>query len=204
MSDSLRLHGLQPARDSPGKNAGVDCHALLQGIFPTQGSSPPLLCLLHWQADSLPLTPSGKPPKICRCYIINFKEKNKHFGIFPLCKPISSFLAFLLGPSFSHHAALPVFLSSFLGLAEVCSWVQSTSLGNDWSHQTFRVCLSSRAQLKARPQNCCGLHGTELYWSQQPLAFVKYYLWIMVVGPCLYKFMRSLCRYLQLPCTQLF
>ena len=25
--------------DSPGKNTGVDCHALLQGIFPTQGSN---------------------------------------------------------------------------------------------------------------------------------------------------------------------
>jgi len=23
--------------DSPGKNTGVSCHALLQGIFPTQG-----------------------------------------------------------------------------------------------------------------------------------------------------------------------
>ena len=30
-------------------------HFLLQGIFPTQGSNPPLLGLLHWQADSLPL-----------------------------------------------------------------------------------------------------------------------------------------------------
>ena len=26
--------------DSPGKNTGVGCHALLQGIFPTQGSNP--------------------------------------------------------------------------------------------------------------------------------------------------------------------
>ena len=26
--------------DFPGKNTGVACHALLQGIFPTQGSSP--------------------------------------------------------------------------------------------------------------------------------------------------------------------
>lgn len=26
-----------------GKNTGVDCHALLQGIFPTQGSNPCLL-----------------------------------------------------------------------------------------------------------------------------------------------------------------
>jgi len=36
----------------PGKNAGVGCHFLLQGIFPTQGSNPHLLYLLPWQADS--------------------------------------------------------------------------------------------------------------------------------------------------------
>ena len=29
--------------DSPGKNTGVGCHALLQRIFPTQGSDPHLL-----------------------------------------------------------------------------------------------------------------------------------------------------------------
>ena len=51
---------------SPGKNTGVDCHALLQGIFLTQGSNPHLLCLLHWQVDSLPLVPLGKP-KIHYC-----------------------------------------------------------------------------------------------------------------------------------------
>ena len=28
--------------DSPGNNTGVGCHALLQGIFPTQGSNPRL------------------------------------------------------------------------------------------------------------------------------------------------------------------
>ena len=33
--------------NSPGKNAGVGCHALLQGIFPTQGWNLHLLCLLH-------------------------------------------------------------------------------------------------------------------------------------------------------------
>ena len=32
----------------------ADCCALLQRIFPTQGSKPRLLCLLHWQAGSLP------------------------------------------------------------------------------------------------------------------------------------------------------
>ena len=30
-------------------------------IFLTQGSNPNLLCFLHWQADSLPLAPPGKP-----------------------------------------------------------------------------------------------------------------------------------------------
>ena len=45
----------------PGKNTGVASHVLLQGIFPTQGSNLRLLCLLHWQVDSLPAEPLGKP-----------------------------------------------------------------------------------------------------------------------------------------------
>ena len=45
--------------DSPGKNPGVGCHALLQEIFPTQGMNPSLLCLLRWQAGSLPLSHLG-------------------------------------------------------------------------------------------------------------------------------------------------
>ena len=47
--------------NSPGKNTGVSCHALLQGILLTQGLNPCLFRLLHWQAGSLPLAPLGKP-----------------------------------------------------------------------------------------------------------------------------------------------
>jgi len=50
------------------------CHALLQGIFPTQGQILHLLHLLHWQADSLPLAPPGKlreMQKYSRIYKIN-------------------------------------------------------------------------------------------------------------------------------------
>ena len=47
--------------DSPGKNTGVGCCALLQGIFLTQGSNPRLLRFQHWQAGSLPLAPPGQP-----------------------------------------------------------------------------------------------------------------------------------------------
>ena len=34
-----RPPGSSVLEDSPGKNTGVDCHALLQGIFPTQGQN---------------------------------------------------------------------------------------------------------------------------------------------------------------------
>ena len=57
--------------DSPSKNTGVDCHALLQGVFLTQGSNPPILCLLHWQAGSLPLVPSGKPNSLINRSLLN-------------------------------------------------------------------------------------------------------------------------------------
>ena len=48
VSDSLKPYELQLTRllspwDSPGKNTGVGCHALLQGIFQTQGSNPHFL-----------------------------------------------------------------------------------------------------------------------------------------------------------------
>ena len=61
LSDSLRPHGLQPAKllcpwDFPGKNTGVGCHFFFQGIFLSQGSN---LRLLHWQAASLPLSRLG-------------------------------------------------------------------------------------------------------------------------------------------------
>ena len=60
------VDGLQPAKllcpwDSPGKNAGVRCHFLDQGIFPAQKSNLHLPCLLHWQADSFPLGHLGSP-----------------------------------------------------------------------------------------------------------------------------------------------
>ena len=49
MSNSLRPHGLCPARllcpwNSPGKNIGVSSHSLLQGIFPVEGQNPDLHC----------------------------------------------------------------------------------------------------------------------------------------------------------------
>ena len=58
----LRFHGLQPTRllyprNSPGKNTGVGCHSLLQGIFPTQGSN---LGLLHCRQFIYHLSHQGR------------------------------------------------------------------------------------------------------------------------------------------------
>ena len=57
---TLQPHGLQPARifcpwNFSGKNTGVGCYFLLQGIYPTQVWS---LGLLHWQASG---QDQGKP-----------------------------------------------------------------------------------------------------------------------------------------------
>ena len=65
VSDSLQPYGPQPARllcpwDSPGKNTGMGGHAILQGIFLTQGSNQYFLSLMHWKVGSLPLVPPGK------------------------------------------------------------------------------------------------------------------------------------------------
>ena len=67
VSNSLRLHALQPARllcswNSPGKNTGVDSHSLIQGIFLTQKLNPGLL---HCRQTFYHLSYQGS------CYVIN-------------------------------------------------------------------------------------------------------------------------------------
>ena len=63
VSGSWRPHGLQlPGSsaygDSPDDNTGVGCQALLQGIFPIQGSNPGLL---HGRQILYPLSHQGSP-----------------------------------------------------------------------------------------------------------------------------------------------
>ena len=75
VSYSLQPHGLWPTRllcpwYVPGKNTGVCCHFLLEGVFLTQGSN---IHLLHWQADSLPLSHQGSPYiyiHVCICVCV--------------------------------------------------------------------------------------------------------------------------------------
>ena len=72
VSDSVATPWFLCPWDFPGKNTGVGCHFLLQGIFPTsQGLNPRLL---HWQVDSLPLSHQGSPYE----KVTQLKKKKQH------------------------------------------------------------------------------------------------------------------------------
>ena len=78
-------------RNFPGKNTRGGCNFLLQGLNPS------FLYLLHWQADSLPLMPPGKPP-VCiytsnsRCLLAYPATEGSLSSDFP---SFSLFLSFL-------------------------------------------------------------------------------------------------------------
>ena len=74
MSNSLWPHGLEPLRllhprDIPGKNSGVGCPFLLQGIFPTQGSN---LGLPHCRRTPYRLSHQGSH---CKSNILQLKKQ---------------------------------------------------------------------------------------------------------------------------------
>ena len=118
VSYSLRLMDCSPPGtsvhgDSPEGYTGVGCHALFQGIFLTQGSSPCLLCLLHWQVDSLPLTPPDLLPLMFICELCIWVHLVSLFGKwslqgwgplgnFPFKGREDSFGGLVLGLDFSH------------------------------------------------------------------------------------------------------
>ena len=107
MFHSLRVNGLQPARllspwSSPGMNTGVGCHALLQGIFPTQESNRGLLyCMwilyqLSYQRSNRILFSAKKRNELSihekirrklKCTLLSGKsqpEKHRYY-IIPVC-----------------------------------------------------------------------------------------------------------------------
>ena len=62
---SMRFPRLLCPWDLPGKNTGVGCYFLLQGIFWTQGLNLQFLC---WQVYSLPLNHLGSPMSAARVF----------------------------------------------------------------------------------------------------------------------------------------
>ena len=108
ISDSLRSPELQSARllrpwDFPGKDTGVGCHTLGQGIFPTQGSNLdlPFCRRILYRLSHQGRQPPGKPlPQVYssqrikrHClWFFNLGWPHRHRGTFSLPR----------GPSFPH------------------------------------------------------------------------------------------------------
>ena len=140
-SDSLWPCGPQPTRllcpwDIPGKNAGVGCHFLLQGIFPTQGSNPQLLCLLYWHVCSLPLSPVGSPD-----FAVQFSSVAQ--SCLTLCDPMNRST-----PGFPVHHQLPEFMQTHVhrvgGAIQPSHPLSSPSLApNPSQHQSLFQWVSS-------------------------------------------------------------
>ena len=139
MCDSFQPHGLYSTRllcpwDFPGKNTGMGCHFLLQGIFLTQGKNLHLLCLLHWQADCLPLAPPGK----------------RHLAGALLPFWVGSF--FIMGEEMATHSSFPAWRIPW---AEEPGWLQSTGL-QSWTR------LSDWAWAQGFNSRKCGYKGNIL------------------------------------------
>ena len=151
--------------NSPGKNTGVGCHALLQGIFPTQGLNLCLLHLLYWQAGSSPLAPPGTP----KIWHAAAAAAAKSLQSCPtLCDPIDG--------------SPPA--SPFPGIlqARTLEWV-AISFSNAWKWKV-KVKLLSRVRLLATPWTVAYQAPPSMgfsrrdYWSGVPLpspfAFISY------------------------------
>ena len=76
MSDFLQPHGSDSPWNSPGQNTGVGSPSLLQGIFPTQGSSPGLR---HCRWIHNQLSHEGSP-RILECVAYPFSSGSSRHG----------------------------------------------------------------------------------------------------------------------------
>ena len=116
----LQLHGLQFTRllcpwGFPGKNTGMGCHFLLQGIFLTQGWN---LHLLHWPVDCVPhsltttevsyLTVMDARGLKVRCYRAGFLLRTVMEGCVP---GLSLTCRWPFSPCICLHNFLPMYVS---------------------------------------------------------------------------------------------
>ena len=136
--------GFSPKTEILAKNTGLDCHFQLQGIFPVQGSNLHLLCLLLWQAGSLPL--GAFLLTLCRLYTSYYR----HF-VFAVSVQFSrSVMSDSLWPrelqharprTAGHQAPLPMGFSQARILEKVTI---SFSRGSSWPREWMRICCNSR------------------------------------------------------------
>ena len=121
-----------------------------RGIFPTQGSNPHLLHLLHWQMGSLPLMLPGKPI-FYLCWWINHSAVSN--SCFPMdCSP----------PGSSVHG---------ISQARILEWVAiSFSRGSSWPRdQTWVSCIAGGFftywTVNWLDSPCCTMYPCSLFYT---------------------------------------
>ena len=129
MSDSLWLQGLKPPSllciQSPDKNTGVGWHALLQGIYQTQGLNLHLLWLLHCRWILYCWAINGSPEDVVGSLQVSVAQ------LFPtLCDPMD-----YSPPGFSVHEILQARILEWVAILfsrgssqhRVWTWVSRTA-----------------------------------------------------------------------------
>ena len=142
--------------DSPGKNPGVGCHALLQGIFPAQGLNPGLL---HCRWILYHLSHQGSPhwfihsEKRVTGSLKLWKEGNWWHGslkmwipgMLPKCEDISAYLRMIMVVEVLNHQMdrMPhaIDLSWPLPPAVLVACSMDSSIKLFWQ-QGWKLCLS--------------------------------------------------------------
>ena len=136
------LRGSSVHGDSPGKNIGVGCHALLQGIFPTQGSNPGLS---HCRRVLYYLTP-GKPKNtgVGSLSLLQgiFLTQESNWG-FLHCRQILYQLNYQGSPS-----VLPNF-------RQICSWIEEALANHPHPGRGMKTLPSVRSIWYCSVTDCC-------------------------------------------------
>ena len=124
---------------------GVGCHALLWGIFPTQGWNLCFLHLLHWQVGSFSLSPPRKPIGY-RMYTVLMAPVSgiRGLGTAPMLQILPTWFL-LIHPKLVDPAS-PFWLVE----TTVQALVHALSLPASWPTQCFpwRPCVACRVLLR--------------------------------------------------------
>ena len=157
----------------PGKNTGVDCHFLLQGIFPTQALNPLLLHHLYWQVDPLTLNHLGSlwpgiEPRLLVLWpiskIINNSSARRPFIYKPIQSPPPS--TSLSGSLHSNQAAILTSCPSTRQLETIFYLIAH------WNYSTYAIlilltlpCPSLPSRNHNKDSHPCFLLAPPASWS---------------------------------------
>ena len=132
----------------------MGCHFLLQGILLTWGLKPRLLCLLHWQVDSLPRESPGKPQLL------------HHDNSIKLSSPILS--TSLVAQLVKNLSAVQEILVPFLGWKDPLEMGKATC-SSIWASLVFQMVNNLPAMLETWFDPWIGMVSWRRAWQPTPV-----------------------------------